>query len=84
MVAGQADDALDQMHGGVDGIVEDDDLAALDGGRREGDRRTSTVPRLCLSTRRKSPTRRVGSMDPEGMRKGWTEKVMMKMATTMM
>ena len=26
----------------------------------------------CLLTRRKSPTRRVGSMEPEGMRKGWT------------
>src|ERR1700679_2087598 len=39
---------------------------------------------VCLSTRRKSPTRRVDSIDSEGMRKGWTQKVMMKMAMTMM
>ena len=32
VVAGQADDALDEMHGGIDGKVEDDDLAAVDGG----------------------------------------------------
>ncbi len=34
----------------------------------------------CLLTRRKSPTRRVGSMDAEGMRKGCTVKVMMNSA----
>jgi hypothetical protein len=28
--------------------------------------------------------RRVGSMEPEGMRNGWTQKVTMKTATTMM
>ena len=33
VVAGQADDALDEMEGGVDGVVEDDDVAAMDGGR---------------------------------------------------
>ena len=32
MVAGEADDALDEMEGGVDGVVEDDDVAAMDGG----------------------------------------------------
>jgi hypothetical protein len=32
-VAGQADDALNQMQRGVDGVVEDDDVAAMDGGR---------------------------------------------------
>ena len=31
MVAGEADDALDEMGGGVDGVVEDDDVAAVDG-----------------------------------------------------
>ena len=35
VVAGKADDALDEMEGGVDGIVEDDDVAAMDGGCRE-------------------------------------------------
>jgi hypothetical protein len=35
VVAGQADDALDEMEGGIDGVVEDDDVAAMDGGRRE-------------------------------------------------
>jgi hypothetical protein len=38
---------------------------------------------VCLSTRRKSPTRRVDSIDSEGMRKGWTQKVMIKVAMTM-
>ena len=32
-IAGQADDALNQMQRGVDGVVEDDDVAAMDGGR---------------------------------------------------
>ena len=32
MVAGKADDALDEMQRGVDGVVEDDDVAAVDGG----------------------------------------------------
>ncbi len=31
MVAWKADDALDEMEGGVDGVVEDDDVATLDG-----------------------------------------------------
>jgi len=31
VVAGEADDAFDKMEGGVDGIVEDDDVAAVDG-----------------------------------------------------
>ena len=34
-VAGEADDALDEMHFGIDGVVEDDDLAALDAGGGE-------------------------------------------------
>ena len=37
-----------------------------------------------MSTKRKSPMRRVGSIEPDGMRKGWTVKVTMKTATTMM
>ena len=32
MIAGKADDPLDEMEGGVDGIVEDDNVAAMDGG----------------------------------------------------
>ncbi len=32
VVAGKADDAFDEVEGGVDGIVEDDDVAAVDGG----------------------------------------------------
>ena len=35
VVAGEADDALDEVHGGVDGVVEDDDVAAMDGGGGE-------------------------------------------------
>ena len=35
VVAGKADDALDQVQGGVDGVVEDDDVAAMDGGGGE-------------------------------------------------
>jgi hypothetical protein len=31
-VSGEADDSLDQMEGGVDGVVEDDDIATADGG----------------------------------------------------
>ena len=34
-VAGQADDALDEMERGVDGIVEDDDIAPVNGGGRQ-------------------------------------------------
>ena len=83
VVAGEADDALDQVHGGVDGVVEDDDVAAVEGG---GGRRGagSWEGKFCLVTRRKSPTSRVGSMEAEGMRKGWARKVMMKTATMMM
>ena len=32
VVAGEADDALDEVKRGVDGVVEDDDVAAMDGG----------------------------------------------------
>src|SRR5882757_5120149 len=32
VVAGKANDALDEMEGGVDWVVEDDDVAAMDGG----------------------------------------------------
>lgn len=31
VVAGEADDTLDEVEGGVDGIVEDDDIATVDG-----------------------------------------------------
>ncbi len=31
VVAGEADDALDEVEGGVDGVVKDDDVAAMDG-----------------------------------------------------
>src|ERR1700730_2509034 len=30
VIAGQADDALDEMQGGIYGVVEDDDVAAMD------------------------------------------------------
>jgi hypothetical protein len=32
VVAWEADDALDEVHVGIDGEVEDDDLSAMDGG----------------------------------------------------
>jgi hypothetical protein len=36
MIARETDDALDEMQGGVDGVVEDDDVAAMDcGGWKE-------------------------------------------------
>ena len=35
MIAGETDDTLDEMEGGVDGIVEDDDVAAVNGGGGE-------------------------------------------------
>src|SRR5882757_10342225 len=35
MVAGKADDALDEMQRGVDGVVKDDDVAAMNGGGGE-------------------------------------------------
>jgi hypothetical protein len=34
-VAGEPDDALNEMEAGVDGVVEDDDVAAVDRGRGE-------------------------------------------------
>ena len=73
---------LTEVERGVDGVVEDDDVAALDGRGREQAVEAAGGP-VCLSTRRKSPTRRVDSIDSEGMRKGWTQKVMMKMAMMM-
>jgi hypothetical protein len=37
MVAGDTDDSLDEVEGGVDGVMEDDDVAAMDGcGGKEG------------------------------------------------
>ncbi len=35
VVSGEADDALDEVEGGVDGVVEDDDVAAVYGGSGE-------------------------------------------------
>ena len=83
-IARQADDALDEVERRVDGIVEDDDVAAVDGVGGEGAEPGWELGLACLLTRRKSPTRRVGSMEAEGIRKGCSEKVMMKRATVMM
>ncbi len=81
----QADDALDEMECGVDGVVKDDDVATMDSGGRQkpGGVIRRVCEAVCLLTRRKSPTRRVDSIDSEGIRKGCAQKVMMKMAMTM-
>src|SRR6267154_3059768 len=54
---------------------------AADGRRRVDPSASGEL--VCLLTRRKSPTRRVDSIDSEGMRKGCAQKVMMKIAMTM-
>ena len=71
-VAGNAHHALDQIR--RIGMVEDDDVAALD--VAVGQEPAAQVPRppagakICLFTSRKSPTSSVCSMLSEGMRKG--------------
>ena len=83
-VAGDADDALDDVLLGVEREVEDDDVVPRDVADRG-----AAIPRcrraasVALSTSRKSPTSSVRSMLSEGMRKGCTIKARMNRAATM-
>jgi hypothetical protein len=67
-----------------EGVAVDEDATVVEAedGRRPADP-SASGELVCLLTRRKSPTRRVDSIDPEGMRKGCAQKVMMKIAMTM-
>ena len=71
-VAGDGDDALDEMHGWIDGVVKDDEVAAMN---RRGARTWRMDSGSTIGGRAEEVAdEQGGDHHSDGMRKGWTDE----------